>query len=177
MDKKLLKMIYAAVCLALALVLPFLTGSLPQIGRMLSPMHIPVLLAGYLCGGPLGAAVGFVAPLLRSLLFGAPVLFPNAVGMAFELAAYGFFAALFYKILPKKTGYLYLGLLASMVIGRLVWGGVRFLIAGLTATEFPFSAFLAGAVLDSIPGIIAVLILVPLLVLALRRAHLMPDQR
>ena len=44
--KSLLRhMVYAAVCLALCMVLPFLTGQIPQIGSALSPMHIPVLLA------------------------------------------------------------------------------------------------------------------------------------
>ena len=38
------KLVFAALCLALCIVLPFLTGQIPQIGSMLSPMHIPVLL-------------------------------------------------------------------------------------------------------------------------------------
>ncbi|MDO4573109.1 MAG: ECF transporter S component, partial [Clostridia bacterium] len=40
----------AAMFLALGLVLPFLTGQIPQIGNMLLPMHIPVLLCGLICG-------------------------------------------------------------------------------------------------------------------------------
>ena len=34
----------SALFLALALVLPFLTGQIPEVGSMLCPMHIPVLL-------------------------------------------------------------------------------------------------------------------------------------
>ena len=83
------KLTYAALFLAIALVLPFLTGQIPEIGRALSPMHIPVLLCGFTCGWPWGLAVGFIAPLLRGLLFGMPVLFPSGVAMAFELAVYG----------------------------------------------------------------------------------------
>ena len=56
------RMVFAALCLALALVLPFLTGQIPQIGSALCPMHIPVLLCGFLCGWPWGLAVGFIAP-------------------------------------------------------------------------------------------------------------------
>ena len=41
-----------AMLLALGLVLPFLTGQIPQIGRMLCPMHIPVFLCGLICGWP-----------------------------------------------------------------------------------------------------------------------------
>lgn len=165
-----LKLTYAAVCLALALVLPFLTGQIPQIGQMLSPMHIPVFLCGFLCGWPWGLAVGFIAPLLRSALFGMPVMFPMGVSMAFELAAYGAIAGALYKHLPKTVKNLYLALVAAMIGGRLLWGGMRFLLAGLTSSSFPFSAFLAGAVTNAVPGIILQLILIPLLVAALKRA-------
>ena len=89
-DNNLLKMIQAALFLALAYVMPFLTGQIPEIGSMLCPLHIPVLLCGFICGAPWGLAVGFIAPLLRSLILGMPPFFPKAVCMAFELAAYGF---------------------------------------------------------------------------------------
>ena len=78
----LVKMILSALCLALAYVLPFLTGQIPEIGAMLCPLHIPVLLCGFVCGPAWGAAVGFIAPLLRSLTLGMPPLFPTAVCMA-----------------------------------------------------------------------------------------------
>ena len=42
------KLTYAALFLAIAMVLPFLTGQIPEIGSMLSPMHIPVLLCGFI---------------------------------------------------------------------------------------------------------------------------------
>lgn len=164
------RLIASAICLALALTLPFLTGQLQQIGNMLCPMHIPVLLCGYLCGWPWGLAVGFIAPLLRSALFGMPVLFPMGVSMAFELAAYGAIAGALYKHLPKTMKNLCLSLVAAMIGGRILWGGMRFLLAGLTASAFPFSAFLAGAVTNAIPGIVLQLILIPLLVAALKRA-------
>ena len=119
------KLTYAALFLALALVLPFLTGQIPEIGKMLSPMHIPVLLCGFLCGWPWGLAVGFIAPLLRSVLFGVPVMFPGAVAMAFELAVYGALSGLLYSILPRKTRSIYVTLIVSMIAGRVVWGVVR----------------------------------------------------
>ena len=77
MKRDIRKLTYSAVFLALALVLPFLTGQIPQIGSMLSPMHLPVMLCGFVCGGPWGLVVGFVAPLLRSLLFGMPPAVPH----------------------------------------------------------------------------------------------------
>ena len=101
------RLTYAALCLALAIVLPFLTGQIPEIGSALCPMHIPVLLCGFLCGWPWGLAVGFVAPLLRSVLFGMPPMFPGAVAMAFELAVYGGVSGFLYRKFPKTIpGYL-----------------------------------------------------------------------
>lgn len=167
---RLRRLIASAICLALALVLPFLTGQLQQFGNMLCPMHIPVLLCGILCGWPWGLAVGFIAPLLRFVLFGAPVIYPIGLAMAFELATYGFSAGLCYKLLPKTPGYVYAALLCGMIDGRIVWGLARYIMAGLSGSEFPFSAFLAGAVTNAIPGIILQLVLIPILVLALKKA-------
>ena len=164
------RLIASAVCLALAMVLPLLTGQLEQLGSALCPMHIPVILCGFICGWPWGLAVGFIAPLLRFLIFGMPVIFPKGVAMAFELAAYGALAGLLYSRLPKKTSCLYGALIAAMVGGRALWGLVQYLLAGLQDTAFPLSAFLAGAVTNAIPGIILQLILIPLLVLALKKA-------
>ena len=170
--KRTLKLTYAAVCLALALVLPFLTGQIPEIGKALSPMHIPVFLCGFLCGWPWGLVVGFIAPLLRSLLFGMPAFFPGACAMAFELAAYGFLSGLLYKLLPKKTVCIYAALLIAMIGGRIVWGLARYLFAGVQGSEFTFAAFLAGAVTNAVPGIILHIVLVPLIIIALQRARL-----
>ena len=174
--KRTLKITYSAICLALAMVLPFLTGQIPQIGQALSPMHIPVFLCGFLCGWPWGMAVGFIAPLLRSMLFGMPAFFPGACSMAFELAAYGFLSGLLYAKLPKKTAYIYVTLLLSMIGGRIVWGAARYIFAGLQGSSFPFSAFIAGAVTNAIPGIILHIVLVPLIIIALKRARLVLNE-
>lgn len=81
-------LVLSAMFLAIGLVLPFFIGQIPAIGKMLLPMHIPVLLCGDR-GWQWGLGVGFVLPLLRSVLFNFPVMYPNAIGMAFELAVYG----------------------------------------------------------------------------------------
>ena len=91
------RMVWAAVCLALCMVLPFLTGQIPQIGSAISPMHIPVLLAGFICGPWWAMAVGAVSPLLRFALFGMPPIFPTGVAMCCELAAYGLVSGALYS--------------------------------------------------------------------------------
>ena len=168
---RLRRLTYAALYLAIALVLPFLTGQIPKIGSMLCPMHIPALLCGFVCGWPWGAAVGFLSPLLRSLLFGMPTAY-SAVAMAFEMAAYGAMTGILYRALPKKGWCIIAALVAAMIVGRLVWGGVQFLRAGLRGTEFSLSLFLAGAVTAALPGIAAQLVLIPALVAAMEKAGL-----
>lgn len=175
MDKKNRRLAYSALFLALALVLPFLTGQIPTIGKALSPMHIPVMLCGFLCGPLWGAAVGAVAPLLRSVLFGMPAMFPGGVAMTFELATYGVLSGWLYRLLPRKPWSIYVSLLVAMLGGRLVWGAARFVLAGLSGSEFPFSAFLAGAVTGAVPGIVLHIVLIPLLVMGLERAKLTLD--
>ena len=165
--EKLLKMILSALFLALAYVLPFFTGQIPEIGARLCPMHIPVLLCGFISGPLWGGAVGAVAPIFRSLTLGMPPLFPTAFCMAFELMAYGTVAGLMHKILPRKKPFVYCSLLISMIVGRLIWGAVMFISVGVSGGSFTFSTFLAGAIINAVPGIIVQIVLVPILVIIL----------
>lgn len=172
-NKKLLNLIISAMLLSIGLALPFLTGQIQSIGNMLLPMHIPVMLCGLICGWQYGLTVGFVLPLMRSALFAMPVMFPNAVSMAFELAAYGFIAGfLFSRSKWKCIRSLYRCLIVSMVGGRLVWGLAQTLLLG--AGGFTFKAFFAGAFMNAVPGIMLQLILIPAVMLVLNRTHLVP---
>lgn len=162
-----LNLALAAMFLALAYVIPFLTGQVPQIGSMLCPMHIPVILCGYICGTPWGLAVGFIAPLLRSFTLGMPPPYPTAFAMAFELAVYGFMSGLLYRVLPKKKINIYVSLVLSMISGRLVWGIVQFCCMGLDTTKFGLSAFWAGAVANALPGIAVQIVLIPIIIMLL----------
>lgn len=170
-DKDLVrKLTRAAVCLALCMALPFLTGQLPEIGSMLCPMHIPVLLAGFLCGPWWAMAVGAAAPLLRFALFGMPPLFPAGLAMCFELAAYGLVSGALYARLPKKTGSVYAALIGAMLAGRIIWGAVMAVLMGVSGSVFTWAAFVSGAFAGAVPGILLHLLLIPVIVLALRRA-------
>ena len=173
--QKIFKPVLSAMLLAIGLVLPFLTGQIQSIGNMLLPMHIPVLLCGFICGWQYGISVGFILPLMRSAIFGMPVMFPNAVAMAFELASYGFLSGfLFCKARWQCICSLYRCLILTMLGGRIVWGIAQAIILGLSSSTFTFQAFIAGAFLNSIPGIIVQLILIPAVMLALDKTHLVP---
>ncbi|MBR6529915.1 MAG: ECF transporter S component [Clostridia bacterium] len=162
-------MLFSALFLALAFVMPFLTGQIPKFGAMLCPLHVPVLLCGFVCGAPWGLAVGFAAPLLRSLTLGMPPLFPTAVCMAFELAAYGLVTGVLHRLLPRKKAFIYVSLVAAMLVGRLVWGAAMFVCTGIGGTEFTPATFFAGAFADALPGILVQLALIPVLVMVLDR--------
>ena len=171
-DKKVIqKITLSAMFTALAFVLPFFTMQIEKIGDMLCPMHIPVILCGFICGAPWGLLVGVISPLLRSLIMTMPPMFPTAICMAFELGTYGFVAGLLYKALPKKKPYIYVSLAGAMVIGRIVWGIARIVLLGFDFSKFGWSAFWAGAVLNAIPGIIVQIVLIPVVVMALEKAN------
>jgi thiamine transporter ThiT len=162
---KLLKLCLSALFMSLAYTLPFLTGQIPMFGSMLCPMHLPVLLCGFICGWPWGLTVGLIAPILRALRFGAHVFFPNAVCMSFELAAYGIVVGSMHRILPKKKPFIYCSLLTAMIVGRLIWGAMMYICMGICGGFFTLSAFLSGAVFKAVPGIIVQIVLVPLIVM------------
>ena len=160
-----LKLVLSAMFLAIGMILPFFTGQIQQIGSMLLPMHIPVFLCAFICGWQYAFAVGFSLPLLRSLIFGMPMLFPNAVSMALELAVYGIVAGFVYRLTGRKSILsVYVSMISAMILGRIIWGLAQFCLLGINGTAFSWQAFVAGAVTSAIPGIIIQLILVPTIV-------------
>lgn len=163
------KLTYSALFLALAFVLPFFTGQIQQIGNMLCPMHIPVILCGFVCGGAWGLLVGMLAPILRSVTLGMPVLFPNAACMAIELATYGLIAGLLYKVLPKSKTSIYIALIVAMIAGRAAWGLAMFTALGFDAAAFGMDMVIATTVTAAIPGIILQLVLIPVIVMAVEK--------
>lgn len=165
----------SALLFALGLVLPFLTGQVPQIGNMLLPMHFPVFLCAFLCGWQYALFLGFLLPICRSMIFGMPHMFPVAIAMAFELAAYGLIAGLVYgRSKQKSTASLYVALISAMILGRVVWGIVEVLLLGIGENAFTWQMFLSGALLEAIPGIILQLILIPGILVALHRSGHFP---
>lgn len=175
MNKSTKNLVLAGLFLALGLVMPFLTAQIPNLGSRLLPMHIPVLLCGFVCGWRYGLSVGVVVPVLRSMLFGMPPMFPHAIAMAFELATYGLLAGLFYQLLPKKNFSTYLTLILAMIGGRIVWGIASLVLYGLNGLPFTWQIFVGGAFINAIPGIIVQIILIPIIIMALERARLIGE--
>lgn len=164
--------VYAAVCLALCMVLPLLTGNIPEIGKQFAPMHFPVLLCGFISGPVWGCVVGAVAPMMRHLMFGAPALYPDAIRMVAELAVYGLAAGLFYRYLPKRPLGIYASLLSAQFFGRLSWGLMAYLISVFDHNNpFFVEMVMTATISGSLIGIAIQLLLIPPVVYAMQRAR------
>ncbi len=168
----------SAMFLGMGIALPFLTGQVPQIGSMLLPMHIPVFLCSLICPWQWGVSVAVVLPIFRSLVFGVPNMYPEAISIAFEMATYAFVCGLLYsKSKHKCVISLYRSLLISMIVGRVIRCIVQLALLGLKGIPFSFGALFTGIVLKGIPGVILQLIVIPATMLLLRRTKLVPVKR
>ena len=176
-NKTVLKITLSGMLLAIGIVLPFLTGQIPEIGAMLCPMHIPVIICGFMCGWKYGLIVGLILPILRSIMFSMPPMYPGAFSFAFEFGTYGLVSGLGYELIKKLNKnniiYLYIVLIVTMLLGRTVWGAVRYIMALIDNTiPFSFTIFLSGAFVTAWPGIILQLILIPILVNSLKNVNI-----
>lgn len=170
--QRIFNLVLAAMFMAIGIVLPFFTGQIPQIGSMLLPMHLPVLLCGLICGWQYGGVVGFLLPLVRSLWLGMPPIL-TAAAMAFELAAYGVIVGVLYNRSKWKCVLsLYRALVVAMIGGRIVWGLATVVITGVAGEAFTWGMFVSGALLNAIPGIVLQLVFVPAVMVTLNRTGL-----
>lgn len=169
------KLVIAAVCVALCVVLPMAFHAIPNVGSIFSPMHIPVLLCGLVCGPLYGLLCGVIGPLLSSLITGMPP-FVYLPGMLIELAVYGLVSGLLIKFVRTKSLYadLYISLVSAMLIGRIAAGICQALIFRLG--EYSLSIWLTSYFVTAWPAILLHLLLIPHLVLALEKAKLMPKR-
>lgn len=169
------KLILSAMFITLSIVLPFLTGQIPYIGRMLLPMHIPVFLCGLVCGWKYGLVIGIIVPVFRALIFGMPPIYPTAIAMAFELGTYGLVSGIIYfykEYRCVKT--LMRAILWAMLCGRVVWAFAMIVLLGINGSTFTWQAFIAGAFLNAVPGIILQLLLIPAIMVALDKTKTIP---
>ena len=168
------KCVTTAVLMALCVILPMALHFIPNAGVLLSPMHLPVLLCGLICGWPYGLVCGLIGPLLSSLITGMPPMGPVLYGMMIELAVYGLVTGLLMKLIHtgKLMADFYISLVAAMLAGRIVGGLAKALI--FSAGSYSLKAWATAYFVSSLPGIVLQLLLLPVLYLALQKAHLIP---
>ena len=168
-----------AVCIALCYVLPLAFQAFGA-GEVFLPMHIPVLLCGLLCGAGYGAFCGIAGPVLSCVLSGMPSA-TGLISMVPELCVYGLTSGLVLRFVHMKNTYadLYLALVAAMLLGRVAGGTARVLFylsgaSGMTTLSMPL--LVSAYFVQSIPGIITQLIILPTLVFTLMKARLIPER-
>ncbi len=161
--------------LALAMILPGAIGAVsPVVGEAISPLHIPALLCGFVCGKKYGAIVGFFIPILKVMIYGVPMLF-IAIPMCFELAMYGLLTGLLIEKLGYSVKNTYISLLGAMLGGRIVYGICTYFITtfallGSSGGTYTLAIFLAsGAMFGGIIGAISHIVIVPSIVFALAK--------
>ena len=169
------KTIYTAICITLGIVLPIAFHSLPNAGGIFLPMHIPVLLCGLLCGWPYGLLCGAAAPLLSGLFTGMPPA-PLLPGMMVELAVYGLSAGFLMGMIRTKIFYvdLYISLIPSMLVGRIVSGIAKAWI--FTPGAYSMVAWVTASFITALPGLVIQLLIIPSIVYALEAADLIPKR-
>ena len=157
------KIVICGLLIAVGIVLPSVLhlSGLPG-GPVLLPMHLPVFLAGLLCGGPYGAIVGAVLPVISTLLTGMPKIFPTMPMMIVELAVYGLVSGLLYK---KRTNLnVMLALIGAMIAGRIANAIVLLFMGAVLGLSVPPMASVITSIATGLPGIVTQLLLVPVVV-------------
>lgn len=156
----------AALLVAVGLILPqifHMVGG-KAVGSVFSPMHLPVLVSGLLLGPALGAAVGFLTPLLSALATGMP---PMAIlpFMLCELTAYGAVSGVLARKFP-----LYPSLIGAQVAGRVVYAAALFVGGTVFGMQCAAPASVLTSIVTGLPGIVLQLALAPAVVLLLHKA-------
>ncbi len=174
-SESLKKSVITAFCIALCVILPIAFHTVQNAGKIFCPMHIPVLLCGLICGWPFGLLCGFVGPLLSSLITGMPLM-SFLPSMMLELAVYGAVSGTMMKFIKTKNLYLslYISLITAMLAGRIFNGIANALI--FSAGNYSFKVWLTASFVTALPGIIIQLAIIPSIVFALTKAHLVPDK-
>ncbi len=165
------QLVLTALFIAIGVVLPQAFHMIPNAGSIFLPMHIPVLISGFAVGPLFGLLCGILTPVLSHFIFGMPPT-PVLPGMLCELAVYGLMTGIFNRIIKIKNDYAkaYVVLILAMLCGRVTYGILNALI--FKAGSYSLNAWISAAFVTAIPGIIIQLILIPVLVVRLKKAHL-----
>ena len=157
------EIVLSGLLLASGIILPMAFHLFGMTGPIALPMHIPVLIGGFLLSPHLALLLGILTPLISGLLTGMPVIFPMAIIMAFELGTYGLTASLLTTKL-KLTAIP--SLIISMIAGRIAAGLTVAVLVQLFGIKMNP---LKGSVITGLPGIIIQLIFIPSLIFAINK--------
>ncbi|SHJ37798.1 Protein of unknown function [Dethiosulfatibacter aminovorans DSM 17477] len=159
--------VLAGLFIAIGVMLPIAFHAVGAGGPIFLPMHIPVLMAGFVLSPVFALIVGMITPLLSSVLTGMPVFMPMAFIMMVELGVYG----LVVSLLSKRLNTIFT-LLTAMIAGRIAAGMMVMILVNVVGIKFaPPLVYLKGAVITGIPGIVVQLIFIPALLVLVKRSN------
>ncbi|OLS03650.1 ECF transporter S component [Tissierella creatinophila] len=159
---KTTNIVISGLLIAIGVIVPSIFHTTGIAGDIFLPMHIPVLIGGFLLSPIYAFLVGILTPLSNSLLTGMPPLFPIAIIMVFELGIYGVLASYLYRKLRVPV---IISLIFSMIVGRIVAGAVVYVLTiAFSTVKMDPLLFVRGGIITGIPGIIIQIILIPILI-------------
>lgn len=157
--KEVKNMTLAALFIALGVLLPIVFHAV-GLGSIFLPMLLPVAVSAYFLPVSVAACVGAITPLVSALLTGMPPLSPPiAQVMVFECAALAICAAWLHR---NKRLPVIISLLSGLLVSRIVLLLLSFLLMPLLG--LPAQVFSWFFVIKGTPGIIMIMVLVPLVV-------------
>lgn len=159
------ELVLSGLLLATGIILPMIFHMFSLTGPIALPMHIPVLIGGFLLPIPLALALGIITPVLSGMLTGMPVMFPMGVIMAVELGIYSLTASLATRKLKLSV---IPSLAISMISGRIAAGFAVAVLVQLFGVKMNPVMFVKGAVVTGLPGIIIQLLFIPALIHAIK---------
>lgn len=165
------KIVYIAFFVALGIVFPMIFHLIggPALGKLLLPMHLPVLIGAAFLGPVAGLIMGVVTPILSSLFTGMPPVIPMLPIMVGELGIYGFVMGYLFFELKLNV---YLSLIITMVAGRVIASlVVLVLVYGFGFSKLPVNPiiYFYGTISAGFTGIIGQLIIVPVVLKYIKR--------
>lgn len=163
---KALNFIFSALFMAIGILLPVVFLQFGMSGSVFLPMHIPVLLTGFLLGEKEGLLVGLATPLLSSLMMGSAGSNHMLMITVLELACYGFLAGILYKRINLN---IFTSILLTMLLSQLFVALTVFMMGKIFGFNLDSSSYVISAIYTGLPGIVMQLILIPLLIKPLER--------
>jgi thiamine transporter ThiT len=178
MNKEIKKIIIASSCIAVAIVFAavvHLVGGQP-LGKIISPMHIPVFICGLILGWKYGLLVGILTPLVSYMFRGIPPILPTGLGMCLELGTYGFISGLIsekVRFSNKSLLNIYLALIIGMLLGKIVYGLYCTIYFPLNSIPWSFKLFITSLFVEPFIGIIIQLYSIPFVVYGIKKSGIL----
>jgi len=167
MNKKITtkELVISGLLLATGIILPSIFHMFGLTGPIALPMHIPVLIGGFLLPPQLALFLGIITPVLSGLLTGMPVMFPMAIIMAFELGTYALAISLATRKLKLSV---VPALIISMIAGRIAAGLAVAALVQMFGIKMNPLLYIKGSIITGLPGIIIQIIFIPSLIYAIK---------